>query len=436
MIKRIFQNKFLTNTGWIIGQQIVHMVLSLVVGMLSARYLGPANYGIINYVSSFVTLFSSIATLGMDSVVVKELIDKPNNEGDVLGGAILLRLLSGFLSSISVVIIVFVLNFGETETLVVAILYSLSLVFRSFEILDCWFQRHLVSKYTSIAKTIAYIAVSAYQIILLKTARSIEWFAFATALDYLTLAVILFLFYKKQGREGLKLNYQFGLGTLKNSYHFIISGLMVSLYGQMDKMMLKSMVDSTAVGLYSTASYICTMWIFIPTAIINSARPIVMSEKKKNEQRYLYRLEQLYSGIIWISIFVSVIVSLFGNLIIHILYGAQYSGAIDALKVLIWSETFSMIGTARGVWIVSEGKNKYVKYYLIYGVIVNAILNYALIPHIGIVGAAVATLVTQIVTSIIAPLFYKETRIHSKYVIESFALKWLFAKKGEKHGKC
>ena len=95
-----------------------------------------------------------------------------------------------------------------------------------------------------------------------------------------------------------------------------------------------------------------------------------------------------------------------------------------------------MIGTARGVWIVSEGKNKYVKYYLIYGVIVNAILNYALIPHIGIVGAAVATLVTQIVTSIIAPLFYKETRIHSKYVIESFALKWLFVKKGEKHGKC
>ena len=426
MINRLLKSKFIKNTGWIIGQQIVHMILSLIVGMLSARYLGPANYGVINYVSSFVTLFSSIATLGMDSVVVKELIDRPDEEGTVLGSGIFLRAVSGFLSSIAVVLIVFVLNPGETETIIVAVLYSICLVFRSYELLDCWFQRHLASKYTSIAKTLAYTAVSAYQIVLLMSARSVEWFAFATSLDYIILALILFLFYRKQGKDSLKVDLKSGFGTLKNSYHFIISGLMVSLYGQMDKMMLKSMVDSTAVGLYSTASYICTMWIFIPTAIINSARPIIMSEKKKSEESYLYRLEQLYSGIIWISIFVSLVVSIFGSLIIHILYGDQYVGAIDALKVLIWCETFSMIGTARGVWIVSESKNKYVKYYLIYGVIVNAILNYVLIPRIGIVGAAIATLVTQFVTSIIAPLFYKETRIHTKYVLEAFVLKWLW----------
>lgn len=429
MIKRLFKSKFVANTGWIIGQQIVHMVLSLIVGMLSARYLGPANYGVINYVSSFVTLFSSIATLGMDSVVVKELIDRPDEEGTVLGSGIFLRAISGFLSSIAVVLIVFILNPGETETVIVAVLYSICLIFRSFELLDCWFQRHLASKYTSIAKTLAYIAVSGYQIVLLMSARSVEWFAFATSLNYIVLAIILILFYRKQGKDKLKVDLKSGLGTLKNSYHFIISGLMVSLYGQMDKMMLKSMVDSTAVGLYSTANYICTMWIFIPTAIINSARPIVMSEKKNSEESYLYRLEQLYSGIIWISIFVSIVVSVFGSFIIQILYGDQYTGAIDALKILIWCETFSMIGTARGVWIVSEGKNKYVKYYLVYGVIVNAILNYLLIPLIGIVGAAIATLVTQIVTSIIAPLFYKETRIHTKYVFEAFVCKWFFSRK-------
>lgn len=431
MNKRLFKSKFVANTGWIIWQQIVHMILSLIVGMLSARYLGPANYGVINYVSSFVTLFSSIATLGMDSVVVKELIDRPDEEGTVLGSGIFLRAISGFLSSIAVILIVFILNPGETETVIVSVLYSICLVFRSFELLDCWFQRHLASKYTSIAKTLAYIGVSAYQVILLMSARSVEWFAFATSLDYIILALILFLFYQKQGKDKLRVDIKSGLGTLKNSYHFIISGLMVSLYGQMDKMMLKTMVDSTAVGLYSTANYICTMWIFIPTAIINSAKPIIMSEKKKSEESYLYRLEQLYSGIIWISIFVSLFVSVFGAFIIHLLYGEQYSGAIDALKVLIWCETFSMIGTARGVWIVSEGKNKYVKYYLIHGVIVNAILNYTLIPVIGIEGAAIATLVTQIVTSIIAPLFYKETRIHTKYVFEAFVCKWFFTKKGE-----
>ena len=105
------------------------------------------------------------------------------------------------------------------------------------------------------------------------------------------------------------------------------------------------------------------------------------------------------------------------------MYGAEYSGASSALKVLIWSEVFSMIGVARGIWIVSENKNKYVKYYLFYGVIVNVVLNWFLIPKLGIVGAGVATLITQIVTSLIAPLLFKETRIHTKYVLEAFFCK-------------
>lgn len=428
MIRKKIHSKFLKNTGWIIGQQIVHMLLSLIVGMLSARYLGPEKYGIINYVSSFVTIFSCISSLGMDSVVVKELIDEPKKEGEILGGGIYLRTISGLLSSLSVILVISILNPGETETIIISVLYSISLIFRSFELLDCWFQRYLASKYTSIAKIIAYLAVSCYQVILLSTSKNVFWFSFATTLNYIILAIILFIFYKKQSKYNLKVDARTGLKTLKKSYHFIISGLMVSLYSQMDKMMLKSMIGPTDVGLYSTAAYICTMWIFIPTALINSARPIIMTEKKKGEYKYIRRLEQLYSGVIWISLFVSIFVSIFGSAIISIMYGPQYEGAVGALKILIWSETFSMIGTARSVWVVSENKNKYVKYYLLYGVITNAILNYILIPRIGISGAAIATLVTQIVSSIIAPLFYKETRIHTKYVLESFVLKWYFKK--------
>lgn len=429
IVGKMLKSKFIKNTGWIIGQQIIHMVLSLVVGMITARFLGPSNYGIINYVSSFVTLFSSIATLGMDSVIVKELIDSPNDEGEILGSCILLRCISGLLCSITVVLIVTVLNPTEKDILIVSVLYSISLIFRAFELLDYWFQRYLKSKYTSIAKTLAYIVVSGYQIVLLVNRSSVKWFAFAFSLEYIVLALILYFFYNKQGNAKLTANIKRGLNILRGSYHFIISGLMVSLYGQMDKMMLKSMIDSTAVGLYSTASYICTMWIFIPTAIINSARSIIMSERKGNKDKYLLRLEQLYSGIIWLCVFVSVFVSIFGPFIIHVLYGEQYVDANKALKVLIWSETFSMIGTARGIWIVSEGKNKYVKYYLFCGVIVNALLNYLLIPSLSITGAAFATLVTQIVTAIVAPLLFKETRIHTKYVAEGFICKWYFDKR-------
>lgn len=433
MIRKMLKNRFLTNTSWIIGQQIIHLLLSLVVNVLSARYLGPSNFGLINYVASFVAMFSSIATLGMDGVVIKKMVETPNKEGEILGSCIVYRAIAGLFSAISVIFLVAFTNIGDKEIIWVAILYSLSLIFRCFELLDCWFQKMLQSKYTSIAKTLSYIVVCAYKIFLLATGQNVVWFALANSLDYFLIAIVLIFFYLRKKNQCLSVKMYTGFDVLKSSYHFVISGLMVALYNQMDKIMLKSIVDSEAVGLYSTASSICAMWIFVPTAIINSARPIIMEAKKRSEEEYLLKLKQLYSAIIWICITASGMISILGEFIIHILYGAAYAGAVNALRVLIWCETFSMIGTARGIWIISENKNKYVKYYLACGVVVNLILNYLLIPIIGITGASVATLITQIVTSMIAPVLFKGTRIHTKYVLQSFALTWLWGNKRKKH---
>ena len=127
----------------------------------------------------------------------------------------------------------------------------------------------------------------------------------------------------------------------------------------------------------------------------------------------------------------SFLIFIFSGFIIRILYGEAYIGSIGVLRTAIWFETFSVIGTARGIWILAENMNKYVKYYLMIGAGVNLILNLVMIPVMGITGAAIATLITQITTSIIAPLFFRETRVHSKIVFEAFTLKWLFGNREE-----
>ena len=70
-----------------------------------------------------------------------------------------------------------------------------------------------------------------------------------------------------------------------------------------------------------------------------------------------------------------------------------------------------------------NNKNKYSKYYIFWGAIINFILNLVLIPKLGIEGAAVATLISQIVVALIAPLFYKETRVTVKHMIEAICFK-------------
>ena len=428
-IKNILKNKTALNAGWIIGEQIFQMFMSLVVGVLSARYLGPSNYGTLNYTASFVSFFMSIATLGMEGVVIKKIIAAPEKEGDYLGSCICFRLVSSFLSIITISLIVYVLNPTEPVKLLLVLPQSLQLVFRAFHVFNSWFQRHLKSKYVSLGKMIACILVSSYKIFLLATQKSIFWFAFSNSLTDLIIVALLYLFYKKENDQKLRCKISLGKEVLSESYHFILSGLMVAIYSQMDKIMIGSMLTDIDVGFYTTATAISNMWIFVPTAIINSFRPTILELKQQGKEvGYIRRLKQLYSGIIYLCIFVSFAICLLANPIIRILYGEAYMGAISILQIAIWFETFSMIGTARGIWILGENKNKYVKYYLGIGAVVNLILNTLMIPTLGAKGAAIATLITEIATSIIAPMLFKETRIHTKYVLDAFLLNWYFKK--------
>ena len=413
-------NKEFKNAGWIVGEQVFQMLVSLIVGVLSARYLGPSNYGLINYTGSFVTFVTAITTLGMDSVVIKKMIESPHREGEYLGSCIVYRLGAALVSSLGIIAVAWSLNPGDTLILTLVSLQSIQLFFRAISLLDSWFQRYLQSKYVSLAKMLACVIVSAYRIYLLMSSKDIRWFALSNTLTAAVTAIVLVVVYARQKKQKLAFSFSAGYDTLKESYHFIISGIMTAIYGQMDRIMLGEMVSSESVGLYTTAATICTMWLFVPTAIIHSLQPGILECKKRGDEKaYLHGLKRLYAIIIWLCLVVSLGVFLFGGIAIRILYGEAYIGAAYSLKILIWSETFAMIGSMRGVWILAEKKNKYVKYYLGMGAVMNLLLNSLLIPKLGIAGASVATLATQIFTSLIAPLLFRETRLYTMIVLRA-----------------
>lgn len=430
MIKNILKSKNAKNASWIIGEQIFQMLVSFVIGVISARYLGPSNYGALNYTASFVSFFTAIASLGMHGVVVKKLIAHPEQEGLYLGSSMVFRFTSSLISSFMILLMVYLLNIDDTLKLYLAGLQSIQLVFQTVNILDAWFQRHLKAKYVSLAKMLACIIVSCYKIYLLVTAKSVVWFAFSNSLTFIVIALVLFFVYKKQGGQAFSYSFKIGCEVLSESWHFIMSGLMVAIYGQIGKIMVGQYMSDAEVGFYTMAASLCSMWLFIPTAIINSMQPTIMEYKHKgDETMYMLRLQQLYSFLIWLCIGVSVFIWIIGKFVIQFLYGDAYMGAVVPLQILIWSEVFSVLGSARGIWILSESKNKYVKYYLAIGAIFSIGMNFLLIPTLGTIGAAIVTVSTQMVTSMIAPLFFKATRIHTKIIIDSFLLKWYFQNK-------
>lgn len=415
--------KFLGNSGWMIGQQVYNMLLQLVVGSLSARYLGPSNYGLINYGASIISFFSIICRLGLDSVIINEMIKTPEKRGSYLGSALVMRLSTSFASLFCIMGIVRVLEPNNPALYIITGLQSFAVILQSYEVFTYWFQLNLRMKYVSIATMIAQTIVGVWRITLLATKASVYYFAFSSSIQYLVCgSVVIFFFLRETKNIKLSFSKVDAKLLIGNSYHFIISGLAVTFYSQIDKIMIGKSLDPVEVGIYTAAATIATMWEFVPNALINSARPLIIGLREKDYNKYIVRFQQLLLAITALSVLVGVAVSLLGKVAILILYGEQYLEATAPLGILIWSTGFAMIGTARGIWIVAEGYNKYTKYYIFIGAAVNFVLNIVFIPLLGITGAAITTLISQVTVAFISPLFFKNARQFDSIYFSAYRL--------------
>jgi O-antigen/teichoic acid export membrane protein len=419
----MIHNGVVKNAGWIVAGKIVQMLINLVVGLLTARYLGPSNFGLIGYANAYTTFFTCICTLGINSIIVKEFFDHPGEEGKILGTSLGLRAVSSLFSAFLIMGISSFMDAGEPETKLVVALCSISLVFNIFELLNYWFQSRLQSKKTAIAALIAYTVSAIYKVVLLIMGKSVVYFAFATSVDHLCVAAILLFFYIKDGGAKFSFSLQYGKDLLNKSHHYILSGMMIAMYAQTDKIMLKHMVDETAIGYYATALSLSTVWCFLLSAIITSMVPVIMQAHKENKKRFCVLNISMYQIVFYLSAIVSLGFILLGDWVVELLYGEAYLPAVQPLKIITWQTAFSYLGVARDTWILCENKQKYLKYIYISAAFANVVLNFLLIPIWGTAGAAIASLAAQIVTVMVAPFFIKEMRENAMMMLDAILLR-------------
>lgn len=428
-LRNIFKNKVVKNAGWIIGGRLVNKLLAFLVGILTARYLGPSNYGLINYAAAYTSFFASVCTLGINSIIVKNFVDHPNEEGKTIGTTLLLRAVSSLLSALMIVGIVGIVDRDEPLTVVVVALCSVGLIFQIFDTLNYWFQARLQSKYSALASLASYAAVSVYKIVLLVLGKSVEWFALASALDYTVLAVVLAAAYFKNGGQRFTASWAKAKELLSSSTSFIISGLMISIYACTDKLMLKQMLGEASVGYYSLASAISVSWAFVLSAIIDSLYPEIVQSFNTNRIYYERKNRQLYAIVFYTSLFMSAAICLLARPFIEILYGASYLPAVQPLRIVVWYTAFSYLGVARNAWMVCENRQKYLKYLYMGAAAINVVLNLLFIPPWGASGAAAASLITQIATIVLMPAVIRPLRPNTKLMLDAVLLRGVLPEK-------
>ena len=415
----MIKNKILKNASWIIACKIAQAVLGLVVTMLSARYLGPSGYGLINYAAAIVAFVVPVMQLGLDSTLVQELVQAPEKEGETLGTALVMSSISSIACIVGVVAFAALTNAGETETIIVCALYSVQLVFQALEMIQYWFQAKLLSKYTSIVMLAAYAVMSAYKIFLLATGSSIYWFAISQALDFCIIAFTLLVIYRKIGKHRFSFSVSRAKEMFSRSKYYIVSSMMVTIFAQTDRIMLKMMIDESAVGFYSAAVTCAGMTGFVFSAIIQSARPAILEKKLSDQSGFERGVTLLYSIIIYLALLQSIFICGFSGIIVKILYGSKYTSTIPALRIIAWYTAFSYLGSVRNIWILAKGKQQYLWIINMAGALSNVFLNAVLIPVCGINGAALASLVTQIFANLIMGFLIKPIRANNRLIIKA-----------------
>lgn len=412
-------NKVAKNAFWIIICKIIQGLMLVISNVLVTRYLGPSKYGILTYASALVSFISPLIALGINEVLVKEFISYPDKAGVMLGTSIFLSSISSVLSIIIIILFSLCVGNNDIVTIIFCMIFSCSLLFYPFEHIKYLFQAKYLSKYASLSVMIASLVASLYKMLLIICESNIIPFALASIIEMMLSTLLYFGFLKAKIGTSISISLSYAKSILSKSKYYIFSAMLVTIFAQTDKIMLKLMRGEHATGLYGAATYCAEMTIFVFGAIIDSFRPYILEGKEHSNALFEKRITMLYSIIIYLSIAQSIILTCFSKYIILILFGQGYTDSSTTLSLASCFMIFAYIGAVRNIWILANCKQKYLWLINLIGAITNIILNSILIPVWDIEGAAIASLITNVITNVLTGFLLSSIRRNNYLILES-----------------
>lgn len=403
--------RYFRNTSWILLEQILRMVAGVLVGIWVARYLGPSQFGLFSYAVAFAAIFGSLTKLGLDGIVIRELVSNPARYDVYMGTAFWLKLMSS-VSLLAVLAVSLQFTSNDTTTKIYILIIAAGSIFQSCDVVDFYFQSKVLSRFVSICKLAQLLISCSLKLYFILTGASLFWFVLVSLVDQMTLSLALFLAYRQQQVRGFIRSFDPFVAKylLKNSWPLLLSGLVVMIYMRIDQIMIKEMMGETSAGIYSAAVRISEVWYFIPMILTSSIFPSIINAKKFDEKLYTARLQRLYTFLVWVGLAVALPMTFLGDWLITSLYGEAYKEAGAVLVIHTWAGIFVSLGVASSSWYLTEDLQSHALYRTALGAITNIGANLILIPEFGLIGAAFATIISQSVAALFYDLLSPKTR--------------------------
>ncbi|MBW2654835.1 MAG: flippase [Deltaproteobacteria bacterium] len=393
------------------GHRVLSMVVALFVGVYVARYLGPERFGLLSYAGSFVGLFTALATLGLDGIMVRELVKSPERKDELLGTAFWLKAGGAILMWIGIAAAI-PFTHNDTQTNILVAIIAFAVIFQAFNVIDFNYQAEVKSRYVVYAQLVQLVASSITKLIFVWIAAPLVWFACVFLLDAVVHAVGLTAMYlKNTGKIWYwKWRWETAKELLRDSWPLILSGMVVSIYMKIDQVMIKEMLGAEEVGHYAAAVRLSEAWYFVPMAITSSVFPAIINAKKQSKELYYQRLQKLYDLMVWLAVAIALPTTFLAPWVIRVLYGDAFLPAAGVLSIHIWAGVFVFLGVASGKWFITENFMKLSFYRTFLGAIGNVVFNLIFIPILHIKGAAIGTLLANLLAAYFFDVINLKTR--------------------------
>lgn len=427
-MKRIFRDRIvlqnvLANTGWLIGDRTLRYGLGFFVGAWMARYLGPEQFGVLNYVLAIVAILCPLIGNGLDNILIRELVQLPGQKYEILGTAFFMRLIGGFLVFIFSSIVAAALRPGDQQSLILVALLASSSLLLATDVIELWFQSQMLSKYAIFAKGLAFLIILLVKAVLILYAAPLYSFIVAGCAEALLGAIGLVIYFQQTNGHIRQFRASMTMfrSLIRKGWPLILVGLAAIICLRIDQIFIAQMLGDTEVGIYSAAAKFTEFAYAVPALISISVLPILVESRTKSDSLYEQRLQRFYDLMTLGSIAGSLLLAVSSKIVIALFFGAAFDGAALILAVQIWSSVFVFLAVASNQHFIIENRAEICLYRTLIGAAANIVLNLVLIPLYGIMGAAIASVVSNMVIAF-SIIFIKSSAPTTAMLLRSFEL--------------
>ncbi|WP_332399353.1 flippase [Vibrio metschnikovii] len=414
------------NILWLFLDKFLRMGLGVFVVIWMARYFGPEKFGLFNYTTALIALFGAFSGLGLNAIMTRDLVVKAER-GEILGTALVIRLLSSLIAYVGLIISIFLLRKGEDITQYLIFIMGITLLFNSSDIIKFWFESQILSKYTVFVENCVFFVSASVKLLLIYFEAPLIAFAYAVLAEAVFVFFGLFWIYSKRGsKERLSFSLKQAKYLFSQSWPLIISSAAWIIYTKIDQIMIGQMLDDNKVGLYSAASKLSEIANFFPAVIAFSFIPMILKLKEKDREKYERYFQNLYYLVITLTIIVAIFVTSISGGVISLLYGESFSGSEKVLSIHFWIVVLVALATISGRYLVNDNLQKLTMKRHLLGVCLNIPFNYIAIQKYGINGAAYASLLSLFIANYVFDALDRQTRTVFMHKTKALSFFWIY----------